>query len=222
MFCVKCGAQLSDSVKYCNFCGAKVPEKVLMIVGNEQPRNVNNVQPAVNVQPMEPSQPITRVVVPSNGQRQGANPNEWRPATTPELGGPARRIATNRGLIKWLFLSLITFGIYGFYFIYKMAQDVNTMCKDDDQKTGGLLFFIVLSFLTLGIYSVYWWYKIANRVYLNAPQYHVMVAEKGSSFMLWYLLGLITFGIASLVGYHIVIKNVNALAAGYNRANGFA
>lgn len=145
----------------------------------------------------------------------------WKPSTTPELGGPARKIMTNRGLIKYLLFSILTLGIYSFYFVYKMAQDMNTMCEDDDQKTGGLIAFILFNFLTLGIYSIYWWYKIANRVYLNAPRYDIAVAEKGSTFLLWWLLGLLTFGIAALVGNHIVIKNVNSLAAAYNRTHGF-
>lgn len=129
---------------------------------------------------------------------------------------------TNRGLLKYILFTVLTLGIYGYYFVYKMAQDMNTMCEDDDQKTGGLIAFILLSIVTLGIYGIYWWYKIANRVYLNAPRYSIAVAEKGSSFLLWYLLGFLSFGIFSLVGYHIVIRNVNSLAAAYNRSHGFA
>ena len=146
----------------------------------------------------------------------------WRPATTPELGGPARYIATNRGLIKYFLFSVLTLGIYSFYFIYKLAQDMNTMCDDDDQKTGGLIAFILLNIVTFGIYGIYWWYRIADRVYLNAPRFGFAVTEKGSSFLLWHFLGFITFGIASLFGTHIVLKNVNSLARAYNRQHGFA
>ena len=215
MYCVKCGEKLSEGTKFCNFCGAPVPIRkarkdvdggIINQVGSEStgsrssaiiPRGVDGRKA-----PLAPSQ-------------------EWRRSTKPELGGPARAIMTNRGLLKWLLLSLITLGLYNYYFIYKMAQDMNTMCEDDDQNTGGLIAFLLLSLFTFGIYGVYWWYKIGNRVYVNAPRYGLAVAEQGSTFLLWYLLGLLTFGIAALVGYHVVIKNVNALAKAYNHAKGF-
>lgn len=150
------------------------------------------------------------------------NPEEqWRPATTPELGGPARHIQTNRGLFKLIIFNIFTIGIYGYYFVYRMAQDMNTMCEDDDQNTGGLIAFILLNIITCGIYGIYWWYEIANRLSLNAPRYNIYIGENGSSFLLWYLLGIVSCGIATLVAYHTVIRNVNYLAAAYNKQHGF-
>lgn len=146
---------------------------------------------------------------------------QWQPATTPELGGPARRIKDNRGLLKLILLSVVTLGIYSFYFVYKMAQDMNTMCEDDDEKTGGLVAYILLCIITLGIYSLIWYYKIANRVYINAPRYGFSVAEKGSNYLLWTILGGFTFGIGALYAQHTVLKNVNSLARAYNTAHGF-
>ena len=205
MFCPKCGHQLPTGTKFCSSCGASIDNRM-------------GSSPAPTLRERRVQFPSNAII--ASGSLQ-PSATEWRPATTPELGGPARRIMTNRGLLKYILFTILTLGIYGYYFVYKMAQDMNTMCADDDQKTGGLIAFILLNIVTLGIYGVYWWYKIANRVYLNAPRYGIAVAEKGSSFLLWYLLGLLTFGIASLVGYHAVIRNVNSLAAAYNRAHGF-
>lgn len=208
MYCKKCGNKLRDGAHFCEKCGSPITASA------SRPRqrswSASNV-----IAPYGSPAAITAV-----SARRGSAA-EWRQASTPELGGPARRIMTNRGLLKYILFTILTLGIYGYYFVYMMAQDMNTMCADDDQKTGGLIAFILLNIVTLGIYGIYWWYRIANRVYLNAPRYGIAVAEKGSSFLLWYLLGLLTLGIASLVGFHAVIRNVNSLAAAYNRTHGF-
>lgn len=48
-----------------------------------------------------------------------------------------RRIQTDRGLLKYILLTIVTCGIYSYYFIYKLAEDVNEMCKEDGQKDRG-------------------------------------------------------------------------------------
>ena len=111
-------------------------------------------------------------------------------------------------------------GIYGYYFIYSIARDVNTMCRDDGEKTGGLLAFILLSFVTCGFYGLYWEYKLGNRLAANAPRYGITFQENGTSVLLWYLVGSLLCGIGPFIAMHILIKNTNALAAAYNAHNG--
>lgn len=130
-----------------------------------------------------------------------------------------KRIKTNRSLIVYILLSLITCGIYSCWFIYKLAQDVNEMCKDDGEKTGGLAAYIFFYIITCGFYSLYWNYKIANRLQKNAPKYGLTFSENGTSVLLWYLVGALLCGIGPFVGIHIIIKNTNAMAVAYNQAN---
>lgn len=132
----------------------------------------------------------------------------------------ATRIPTNRSLIAYILLSIITCGIYSYYFIYSIARDVNTMCREDGEKTGGLLAFILLSFVTCGFYGLYWEYKLGNRLAANAPRYGITFQENGTSVLLWYLVGALLCGIGPWVAMHILIKNTNALAAAYNARNG--
>ena len=68
-----------------------------------------------------------------------------------------QRIQTDRSLVMYILLSIITCGIYGYYFIYKLAVDVNEMCKSDGDSTPGLLAFILLSLITCGLYAYYWY-----------------------------------------------------------------
>ena len=154
-------------------------------------------------------------------QAQQAQAARQAQAQAQAAGYPtATRIPTNRSLIAYILLSIITCGIYSYYFIYSIARDVNTMCREDGEKTGGLLAFILLSFVTCGFYGLYWEYKLGNRLAANAPRYGITFQENGTSVLLWYLVGALLCGIGPWVAMHILIKNTNALAAAYNARNG--
>ena len=51
----------------------------------------------------------------------------------PDTLAPAGMIR-KRGLAGLIVLSIITFGIYGLYWIYRLAKDVNAMCEGDGKK----------------------------------------------------------------------------------------
>ena len=57
------------------------------------------------------------------------------------------RIKEDRSLLMYIVLTIITCGIYSYYFVYKLAQDMNVMCSGDGEETAGLLKFILLSIL---------------------------------------------------------------------------
>lgn len=97
-----------------------------------------------------------------------------------------------------------------------MAQDVNTMCADDNENTAGLMKFILLSIITCGIYSYIWYYKLGNRLASNAPRYGLSFQENGTTVLLCLLLGTLICGIGPFVAMHILIKNTNAMAVAYN------
>ena len=67
-------------------------------------------------------------------------------------------VKNDRSLIGWLLLSIVTCGIYSYYFLYCLARDINVMCQDDGDSTPGLAAFILLSFVTCGFYAYYWYY----------------------------------------------------------------
>ncbi len=125
-------------------------------------------------------------------------------------------IDTNRSLLKYIVFSILTCGIYSYWFIYKMAQDVNIICDGDGQKTGGLVKFILLSMVTCGIYAWFWYYKLGNRLAENAPKYNLCFSENGTTVIMWMIFGSLLCGIGAFVAMNILIKNTNALARAYN------
>ena len=134
--------------------------------------------------------------------------------------GPCR-MKTDRSLVMYILLSIITCGIYSYYFLYTMARDANVICSEDGQKTGGLLAFILLSWITCGLYAVYWYYSLGNRLAANAPRYGLSFQENGTTILLWYLVGLLLCGLGPWVAMHILIKNMNSLCMAYNQKYGF-
>lgn len=125
-------------------------------------------------------------------------------------------IDQNRSLLKYVLLSLVTCGIYGLYFIYKMAEDINVICAGDGKQTAGLLKFILLSLVTCGIYMYFWEYSLGNRLAENAPRYGKSFAENGTTVLMWQIFGSLLCGIGAFVAMHILIKNTNSLAQSYN------
>lgn len=141
------------------------------------------------------------------------------PPPPPPSGGPCR-MKTDRSLVTYILLSIITCGIYGYYFLYAMARDANVICSADGKKTGGLVAFILLSWITCGLYAYYWYYSLGNRLAENAPRYGLSFQENGTTVLLWCLVGLLLCGLGPWIAMHILIKNMNSLCMAYNQKYG--
>ena len=147
------------------------------------------------------------------GQQQYAGQYAQQPAAAPMGYGPVKN---DRSLIGWLLLSIVTCGIYSYYFLYCLARDINVMCQDDGDSTPGLAALILLSFVTCGFYAYYWYYKIGNRLQANAPRYGLVFQENGTTVLLWQIIGVLLCGLGPIFAMNIIIKNTNALATVYN------
>lgn len=125
-------------------------------------------------------------------------------------------VPTNKSLILYIVLSLVTCGIYSLYFLYTMARDINIVCKGDGKETAGLLKLIVFTFLTCGMYNYVWECMFQERLLANAQRFGVTIDETGETVMLWNMPGALLCGVGPLVATHILIKNMNKLARAYN------
>jgi hypothetical protein len=203
MICPVCGANIPDGSKFCTGCGAT------LVQNNSLGQNVNNAVNNVNQMFSGAEQQLGNTFNSIRGSFNG--------------GGAPRgpRLKTDRSLLMVILLSLITLGIYTYYFIYSVANDVNTACDGDGQSTSGLIAFLVLSMITCGIYSYYWYYKLGNRLADNAYRYNMQFSENGTTVLLWMILGSMLCGIGPLIAMNIIIKNTNAICRGYNQANGY-
>lgn len=132
------------------------------------------------------------------------------------------KLREDRGIVLFSVLSFITYGIYAYYYTYKIMHDINVACgcENEEEQVPGMIAFILLSFFTIGGYAIYWVYKLESRMLRNAYRYGMTVREKESTLVLLCLLGYMTVGIGSFVAMGILTKNSNKICQAYNRAYG--
>lgn len=130
------------------------------------------------------------------------------------------KVKEDRSLLMYILLTIVTCGIYSYYFLYSIAQDANVICAEDGKKTDGLVMFIVLSFVTCGIYAWIWYYNLGNRLAENAPRYGLTFTENGTTILMWQIFGALLCGIGPFIAMNILINNMNRLAHAYNNGQG--
>ncbi len=123
----------------------------------------------------------------------------------------------HRQFWKYVILSIVTCGIYGIYVLYGFTEDMNKACEGDGKESKNYIIVFLLSFVTCGIYGLYWWYTQGERLHNAAPRYGMDVREKGSTILLWMILGCTVMpGIGMLVAIYIMFDNMNRVAMVYN------
>ena len=130
---------------------------------------------------------------------------------------PVGQLKTNRGFIKLLLLSLITFGLYPLFFYASIGNDVNVICsRYDGKKTMNywLLFFLVGP-LTCGIGYIVWIHKLSNRIGKEMDRRNLPHRISAGTYWLWNTLGLL-IAVGPLVYIYKLCKAMNTLAKHYN------
>lgn len=130
---------------------------------------------------------------------------------------PALQLKTNRGLLKFILLSAITFGIYALVFYSKVSSDINLIAsRHDGKKTMHycLLAFIVAP-ITFGIAGIVWSHKISARIGNELARRGISYSFSAETFWLWNVLGSL-IAIGPFVYLHKLCKAMNLLSADYN------
>ena len=137
---------------------------------------------------------------------------------TPNVStAPVGQLKTNRGLLKLILLSFITFGIYGIVAYSSISEDINVIAsRYDGKKTMHfcLLFFLVAP-LTLGIAGIVWFHRISARIGSELQRRRIPYNFDASSFWLWNVLGSLII-IGPFVYIHKMFKAMNLLSENYN------
>lgn len=130
---------------------------------------------------------------------------------------PVGQLKTNKGLLKTILLSLITFGIYPLVVMSAVSNEINIVAsRYDGKKTMHfcLLLFIVAP-ITLGIAGIVWYHRISNRIGDELKRRGIAYNFSATTFWLWSVLGSL-IGIGPLVYMHKMFKAVNLMNAHYN------
>ena len=128
------------------------------------------------------------------------------------------RLRTNRGLLKFILLSLITFGIYGIVCFSHISKEINTLATEHDHRRTMhyCLVFFLLSWLTLGIMMLIWWHNICDRIGDELKYRKIKYSFGAGSYWGWGFFGVLII-IGPFIFYHKFFKAMNLLNADYNK-----
>ncbi len=131
--------------------------------------------------------------------------------------GPVGQLQTNRSLLKFILLSIITFGIYGIVVMSNVSSDINTIAsRYDGKKTMHYcLVFFVFSWMTLGIVPLVWNHRISNRIGAELLRRGIDYKFGAGTFWLWSVLGALII-VGPFIYCHKLLKAMNLLSEDYN------
>lgn len=139
--------------------------------------------------------------------------------TYTQSSAPLIKLRTDRGLAKFFFLSLITFGIYGIVVMSHISTEINDIAtKHDGRNTMHFcLIYFIFSWLTFGIVPLVWYNNISDRIGSELKRRNLPYNFGAGTFWGWGFFGSLLFGIGPLVYTHKLMHAMNYLAADYNR-----
>lgn len=130
---------------------------------------------------------------------------------------PVMRLKTNKGLLKFILLSIITFGIYAIVVMSSVSTDINIIAsRYDGKKTMHfcLLFFLV-SWLTLGIGTLVWHHKLSARIGNELGRRGIGYPFGAGTYWGWGFFGALIV-IGPFIYQYKLFKAMNLLAGHYN------
>ncbi len=130
---------------------------------------------------------------------------------------PVGQLKTNRKLLKFILLSIVTLGIYSIVFYSGISNEINVVAsRYDGKKTMHycLLLFLV-GWITLGIGYFVWFHKISNRIGGELKRRNIGYNFGASDFWLWNILGSFII-VGPFIYLHKLATAMNKTAEHYN------
>lgn len=130
---------------------------------------------------------------------------------------PAGQLKTNRSLLKFILLSMVTLGIYGIVVMTSISTDVNIVAsRYDGKKT---MHFCLLTFLiapvTAGIAIFVWYHKLSARIGNELQRRGISYSIGPSDYWLWGVLGCLIV-VGPFIYCYKLFYAMNLLCENYN------
>ena len=129
-------------------------------------------------------------------------------------------LRTNRGLLKYVLLSIITLGIYAIVVESHISEEINMIAfKHDGKHTMHYcLIYFLFSWLTVGIVPLIWRHRISARIGRELKTRGIDYSFGAGTFWLWGMLGTLIL-VGPFIYTHKYLKSMNLLAESYNSEN---
>lgn len=127
------------------------------------------------------------------------------------------QLNTDRSLMKYILLNIVTLGIYSLVFYSVISSDINIIAGRYDGKR--TMHFCLLAFiiapLTMGIGVWVWYHRLSNRIGDELARRHIRYDFNATTFWLWNVLGSFII-VGPFIYLHKLATASNMLAAHYN------
>ncbi len=127
-------------------------------------------------------------------------------------------LRTNRGMVKFVLLSLITFGIYGIIVMSHISEEINQVASSRDGKhtMHFCLVFFLFSWLSLGIVPLVWYHRLCNRMGDELVARNIPYSINAGTFWGWNILGSFII-VGPFIFLYKFFKSMNLINEDYNQ-----
>ena len=106
-------------------------------------------------------------------------------------------------IAKDVILTIITFGVYGYIWLYRMSRNIKCLNNDKSSSTGELLCLLFVPF-----YMLYWVYTRAKTIKTQADYRNIQISDSATLYLVLSLLGLNIVSIALMQNdLNVVLRN---------------
>lgn len=113
--------------------------------------------------------------------------NTQETVTYQTQGSTGKVSFAERNIIMAIVLSIVTCGIYGIYWTYKLVEESN---EASGETTPSPISVILLAIVTCGIYELYWYYIVGKRMQVAGQRHGVQIEERSVLYLILGIVGL--------------------------------
>lgn len=111
----------------------------------------------------------------------------------------------NRNVGLCILFSILTCGLYGLYWIYKITEELNFFSEDQSISPG---LTILLSIITCGLFTIYWSYKMGKQIFI--AQEKLSIFPQSDDSVMYLVLSI--FGL-TIISCAIMQSHINKMAS---------
>lgn len=126
-------------------------------------------------------------------------------------------LKSNRGLLKFIILSTVTFGIYGIIAMCETFGSINTIAtRYDGKHTMNYFIAMLLGSITFYIYPIVYLHSASARIGNELQRRQLSYSFGATDFWLWNVLGSVIV-VGPFIYMYKLFQAVNMLSADYNQ-----
>ena len=144
------------------------------------------------------------------------NPYAAYQSYAPRTQPPKIVLPTDRSLLKFVLLSIVTLGIYGIVTYCQIVTDLNIAAsRYDGKRTMSYMGMCTLAPITCGILPLVWLHNLSNRIGDEARRRGYDCKFGAKDFWLWNVLGSVIV-VGPFIYCHKMLKAMNNINESFN------